>query len=71
MLVSQHMLHHCGVDRRSVLVGSSVHNQHIERLWKEMHACVTGIFYKLFYFLEYHNLLDPINEVNLFSLHYM
>ena len=29
--VAQHMLEHRGVERRSMLVGSSVHNQRIER----------------------------------------
>lgn len=71
VVVSQHMLHHRGTERRSVLVGSSVHNQRIERLWRDMHRCVTGIFYKLFYFLEHHNLLDPINENHLYALHYV
>ena len=64
--VAQHMLHHQGVDR-SVLVGSSVHNQRIERLWKDSHRCVTS----LFYFLEQNNLLDPINEKHLYALHYV
>ena len=71
VLVSQHMLHHRGTERRSVLVGSSVHNQRIERLWRDMHRCVTGTFYRLFYFLEHHNMLDPINERDLFALHYV
>ena len=69
--VSQHMLHHRGSERRSVLVGSSVHNQRIERLWKDMHHCVTGVFYKLFYLLEHNNMLDPINEVHLYALNYV
>ena len=46
--VAQHMLHHRGVERRSVLVGSSVHNQRIERLWKDSHRCATSVFYQLF-----------------------
>lgn len=71
ILVSQHMLHHRGSERRSVLVGSSVHNQCIECLWRDMHRSITGMFYRLSYFLEHHNLLDPINEVHLYALRYV
>ena len=42
--VLRHMLHHCGVER-SALVGSSVHNQKIERLWRDLHRCATQLFY--------------------------
>ena len=45
--VARHMLYHCGEERRSVLVGSLVHNQRIERLWRDMHRCVTSTFYRL------------------------
>ena len=70
ILVCQHniMLHHRGTERRSVLVGSSVYNQRIECLWRDMHRCVTGTFYN---FLERHNMLDPINEAHLCALHYI
>ena len=71
IMVSQHILHHRGSERRSVLVGSSVHNQRIERLWRDMHRCVTGTFYRLFYFLEHHNMLDWINEAHPYTLHYV
>ena len=71
VLVVRHMLRYCGIDRRSALVGSSVHNQRIERLWKDLHRCVTLLFYRLFYHLEYHDLLDPINDVHIYSLHYV
>ena len=71
VVASRHMLHHRGTERNSVLVGSSVHNQRIERLWRDMHRCVTGIFYKLFYSLEHHNLLNPINDNHLYALNYV
>ena len=71
VLVARHMLRHRGSDRRSVLVGSSVHNQRIERLWRDMHRCVTEVFYRLFYYLEYHELLNPIDEKHIFAVHYV
>ena len=65
------MLHHQGVRRRSVLVGSSVHNRRIERLLNDSHRCVTATFYGLFYYLEQNELLNPITEEHLFALHYV
>ena len=40
--VVRHMLEVHGEERRSVLIESSVHNQRIERLWRDMHRCVTN-----------------------------
>ena len=71
VLVAHHMLEKRGHDRRSVIVGASVHNQRIERLWRDMHRCVTILFYKLFYFMEQMDLLDCLNETDLYALHYV
>ena len=54
-----------------MLVGSSVHNQRIERLWRDMHRCVTSMYYRLFYFLEHNELLNPTSTLHLFALHYI
>ena len=51
------------------LTGSSVHNQRIERLWRDTFRCVIAPFYQLFYFLEDRGLLDPLSETDLYCLH--
>ena len=69
-LVALHMIRYRGDDRR-MIVGSSVHNQRIERLWRDLHRCVIAVYYNIFYFLEYHGILEPTNEQHLFCLHYV
>ncbi len=68
-LVGRHMIECRGEDRGSMIVGSSVHNQRIERFWRDMHRCVTQLYYRLFYHLEYEGLLDNLNEKHLYALH--
>ena len=65
------MLQRRGPDRGSIIAGRSVHNQRIERLWRDVFSGCVSLFYRLFYFLEEHGLLDPTDEKDLFSLHYV
>ena len=69
--VAQFMLRYRGIQRNSMITGFSTHNQRIERLWNDVHRSVVKMFYRLFYFLEHHGLLNPLNEIHLFSLQYV
>ena len=71
ILVAQYMLENRGPGRGSIFTGSSIHNQCVEHIWRDMHRCVTQLYYKLFYYLEERGSLDPVNELHLFALHYV
>ncbi len=71
MEVWKYMLVSHNDDPQCVITGSSTHNERIERLWRDVHRSLSHLKDS---FLELESegiLLDLLNEVDVFSLHYV
>ena len=68
--VVQYMLERRGTGRGSALDGRSIHNQRIERFWRDVFTDVLELFHRLFISMEHMRILDSISEVDLWCLQF-
>uniref|UniRef100_A0A671KLJ7 Uncharacterized LOC107670560 n=1 Tax=Sinocyclocheilus anshuiensis TaxID=1608454 RepID=A0A671KLJ7_9TELE len=68
--IARFMFSSRGTDRGSFISGKSLHNQRIERLWRDVRIMVTNKYSDMLHSLEAEGLLDISVVEDLFSVHY-
>ena len=69
--VWRYVIFNHNLDYSRTITGSSVHDERIERLWRDVHRCVCSTYATLFRSMESSGFLDPLNEVDRYCLHYV
>ncbi|XP_065128079.1 uncharacterized protein [Paramisgurnus dabryanus] len=69
-MFARFMIQTRGINRHSHITGRSVHNQRIERLWRDVFDQVIDLFYTTFRRMEDEGWLNPDQDVDLFALHW-
>jgi hypothetical protein len=69
--VWKYMITSHNFDYSTVMAGSSVHNERVERLWRDVNRCICQQFSAIFIELEDNHRFDPLNEVDIYCLHHV
>ena len=71
VMIAEYMIRQRGTGRRTMITGRSVHNQRIERLWRNVFSGCVSYFYFLFRTMEAEQQLNSDSIVDLLALHYI
>ena len=69
--IARYMLEKRGLGRGSVITGRSVHNQRIERLWRDVNSAGLASFRETSFLMENSGLLNRDSDMHILSLHFV